>query len=70
MPSTKFVEKKRLKQDRCVKNIPNLIVFGARNRRNMMDEAFLQRTQAKVFVGRPSPAIRINMLTPLICKNS
>ena len=38
-----------------VKNIPNLIVFGATNRRNMMDEAFLRRMQAKCFVGRPSP---------------
>ncbi|CAM4934856.1 unnamed protein product [Rotaria socialis] len=53
-----------------VKNIPNLIVFGATNRRNMMDEAFLRRMQAKVFVGRPSPAIRSNMLLPLVCKNS
>ncbi|CAF3436371.1 unnamed protein product, partial [Rotaria sp. Silwood2] len=53
-----------------VKNIPNLIVFGATNRRNMMDEAFLRRIQAKVFVGRPSPAIRSNMLLPLVCKNS
>jgi SpoVK/Ycf46/Vps4 family AAA+-type ATPase len=53
-----------------VKNIPNLIVFGATNRRNMMDEAFLRRMQAKVFVGRPSPAIRTNMLTPLVCKDS
>ncbi|CAF4658666.1 unnamed protein product [Rotaria sp. Silwood1] len=53
-----------------VKNIPNLIVFGATNRRNMMDEAFLRRMQAKVFVGRPSPAIRSNMLLPLVCKDS
>lgn len=53
-----------------VKDIPNLIVFGATNRRNMMDEAFLRRMQAKVFVGRPSPAVRSNMLTPLVCKNS
>ncbi|CAF1321194.1 unnamed protein product [Didymodactylos carnosus] len=53
-----------------VKNIRTLIVFGATNRRNMMDEAFLRRTQAKVFVGRPSPAIRNNMLTPLVCKDS
>jgi SpoVK/Ycf46/Vps4 family AAA+-type ATPase len=52
-----------------VKNIPNLIVFGATNRRNMMDEAFLRRMQAKVFVGRPSPATRKNMLNPLICKS-
>ncbi|CAF1220450.1 unnamed protein product, partial [Didymodactylos carnosus] len=54
-----------------VKDIPNLIVFGATNRRNMMDEAFLRRMQAKVFVGRPSPAIRNNMfVTPLVCKDS
>lgn len=53
-----------------VKDIPNLIVFGATNRRNMMDEAFLRRMQAKVFVGRPSPAVRNNMLTPLVCKDS
>ena len=53
-----------------VKNIQNLIVFGATNRRNMMDEAFLRRMQAKVFVGRPSPAVRNNMLIPLVCKGS
>lgn len=53
-----------------VKDIPNLIVFGATNRRSMMDEAFLRRMQAKVFVGRPSPAVRNNMLTPLVCKDS
>ncbi|CAF1331648.1 unnamed protein product [Didymodactylos carnosus] len=40
-----------------VKNIPNLIVFGATNRHNMMDETFLRRMQPKVFVGRPSPKI-------------
>ncbi|CAF1619245.1 unnamed protein product [Rotaria sp. Silwood1] len=50
-----------------VKNIPNLIVLGATNRRNMMDEAFLRRMQAKCFVGRPSPQIRKKMLEPLIC---
>ncbi|CAF1065300.1 unnamed protein product, partial [Didymodactylos carnosus] len=53
-----------------VKNIPNLIVFGATNRRNMMDEAFLRRMQAKVFVGRPSPKIREKMLQPLVTKDS
>ena len=53
-----------------VKNIPNLIVFGATNRRNMMDEAFLRRMQAKCFVGRPSPHIRKKMLQPLLCKDS
>ena len=53
-----------------VKNIPNLIVFGATNRRNMMDEAFLRRMQAKVFVGRPSPKIREKMLQPLLTKYS
>ncbi|CAF4773385.1 unnamed protein product, partial [Rotaria sp. Silwood2] len=47
-----------------VKNIPNLIVLGATNRRNMMDEAFLRRMQAKCFVGRPSPQIRKKMLEP------
>jgi len=52
-----------------VKNIPNLIVFGATNRRNMMDEAFLRRMQAKVFVGRPSPQIRKKMLQPLLFKD-
>ncbi|CAF4503885.1 unnamed protein product, partial [Rotaria magnacalcarata] len=52
-----------------VKNIPNLIVFGATNRRNMMDEAFLRRMQAKCFVGRPSPHIRKKMLAPLLCKD-
>ncbi|CAF2075797.1 unnamed protein product [Rotaria magnacalcarata] len=53
-----------------VKNIPNLIVLGATNRRNMMDEAFLRRMQAKCFVGRPSPQVRKKMLRPLLCKNS
>ena len=53
-----------------VKDIPNLIVFGATNRRNMMDEAFLRRMQAKVFVGRPSPTTRQNMLNPLIYKSA
>ncbi|CAF3743002.1 unnamed protein product [Rotaria sp. Silwood1] len=53
-----------------VKNIPNLIVFGATNRRNMMDEAFLRRMQAKCFVGRPSPQIRKKMLEPLLYKDS
>ncbi|CAF2082084.1 unnamed protein product [Rotaria magnacalcarata] len=53
-----------------VKNIPNLIVFGATNRRNMMDEAFLRRMQAKCFVGRPSPQIRKKMLRPLLIKDS
>ncbi|CAF3993834.1 unnamed protein product, partial [Rotaria sordida] len=52
-----------------VKNIPNLIVLGATNRRNMMDEAFLRRMQAKCFVGRPSPKIREKMLQPLIVKD-
>jgi hypothetical protein len=49
-----------------VKNIPNLIALGATNRRNMMDEAFLRRMQAKCFVGRPSPQIRKKMLEPLL----
>ena len=53
-----------------VKNIPNLIVFGATNRRNMMDEAFLRRIQAKCFVGRPSPQMRKKMLRPLLVKDS
>ncbi|CAF1421238.1 unnamed protein product [Rotaria sp. Silwood1] len=53
-----------------VKNIPNLIVLGATNRRNMMDEAFLRRMQAKCFVGRPSPQIRKKMLRPLLSKGS
>ncbi|CAF0903995.1 unnamed protein product [Adineta steineri] len=53
-----------------VKNIPNLIIFGATNRRNMMDEAILRRIQAKCFVGRPSPEIRKKMLRPLLMKNS
>ncbi|CAF0950295.1 unnamed protein product [Rotaria sordida] len=52
-----------------VKNIPNLIVFGATNRRNMMDDAFLRRMQAKCFVGRPSPEIRKKMLKPLLTKD-
>ncbi|CAF0835129.1 unnamed protein product, partial [Adineta ricciae] len=52
-----------------VKNIPNLVVFGATNRRNMMDDAFLRRMQAKCFVGRPSPAIRKKMLRPLLTKD-
>ncbi|CAF4078881.1 unnamed protein product, partial [Adineta steineri] len=52
-----------------VKNIPNLIVFGATNRRNMMDEAFLRRMQGKCFVGRPSPNIRKKILEPLLCKD-
>ncbi|UJR32532.1 hypothetical protein I4U23_019994 [Adineta vaga] len=54
----------------CVKNIPNLIVLEATNRRSMMDEALLRRMQAKVFVGRPSPQIRKKMSRPLLCKNS
>ena len=49
-----------------VKNVPNLIVFGATNRLNTMDDAFLRRMQAKVFVGRPSPGVRNKMLLPLI----
>ena len=53
-----------------IKNIPNLIVFGATNRQNMMDEAILRRMQAKVFVGRPSPTTRKNMLNPLIYKSN
>ncbi len=53
-----------------VNNIPNLIVFGATNRRNMMDEAFLRRIQSKCFVGRPSPQIRKRMLQPLLSKGS
>ncbi|CAF0843802.1 unnamed protein product [Didymodactylos carnosus] len=53
-----------------IKDVQNLVVFGATNRRNMMDEAFLRRMQTKVFVGRPSPAIRKKMLSPLIVKNS
>ncbi|CAF0926260.1 unnamed protein product [Rotaria sordida] len=53
-----------------VKNIPNLIILGATNRRNMMDEAFLRRMQAKCFVGRPSPQIRKKMLRPLLSKGS
>ena len=52
-----------------VKNIPNLIIFGATNRRNMMDDAVLRRMQAKVFVGRPSPATRKKLLDPLIYKS-
>lgn len=53
-----------------VKNIPNLIVLGATNRRNMMDDAFLRRMQAKCFVGRPSPKIRAKMLQPLFVKDT
>jgi hypothetical protein len=53
-----------------VNNIPNLIVFGATNRRNVMDEAFLRRMQAKCFVGRPSPKIRKKMLQSLLSKDS
>ncbi|CAF3427736.1 unnamed protein product [Rotaria socialis] len=53
-----------------VKNIPNLIIFGATNRRNMMDEAILRRIQVKCFVGRPSPEIRKKMLRPLLMKDS
>lgn len=49
-----------------VKDIPNLIVLGATNRRNMMDEAFLRRMQGKCFVGRPSPRIREKMLQSLL----
>ncbi|CAF3213420.1 unnamed protein product [Rotaria socialis] len=49
-----------------VKNIQNLIVLGATNRKNMMDEAFLRRMQSKCFVGRPSPQIRRKMLEPLL----
>ncbi|CAF3825605.1 unnamed protein product [Rotaria sp. Silwood1] len=49
-----------------VKNIPNIIVLGATNRKNMMDEAFLRRMQSKCFVGRPSPQIRKKMLEPLL----
>ncbi|UJR08366.1 hypothetical protein I4U23_012637 [Adineta vaga] len=52
-----------------VKDIPNLIVLGATNRRNMMDDAFLRRMQGKCFVGRPSPKIRENMLRPLLVKD-
>ncbi|CAF4812052.1 unnamed protein product [Rotaria socialis] len=52
-----------------VKDIPNLIVLGATNRRNMMDEAFLRRMQGKCFVGRPSPKTREKMLQPLLLKD-
>ncbi|CAF1326844.1 unnamed protein product, partial [Rotaria sordida] len=40
-----------------VKNIPNLIVFGAANRCNVMDEAFLRRMQVKCFVSQSLPQI-------------
>ncbi|CAF1493316.1 unnamed protein product [Rotaria sordida] len=40
-----------------VKNIPNLIVFGAANRCNVMGEAFLRRMQVKCFVSQPLPQI-------------
>ncbi|CAF1435268.1 unnamed protein product [Adineta ricciae] len=52
-----------------VKNIPNLILLGATNRKTMMDEAFLRRMQTKVFVGRPSPRIREKMFEPLVYKD-
>ncbi|CAF1292641.1 unnamed protein product [Didymodactylos carnosus] len=52
-----------------VKNIPNLIILGATNRRNMMNEAILRRIQSKCFVGKPSPEIRKKMLRPLVMKD-
>ncbi|CAF0967762.1 unnamed protein product, partial [Didymodactylos carnosus] len=52
-----------------VKNIPNLIIFGATNRMNTMDQAFLRRMQTKCFVGRASPEVRKKLLSPLFCKD-
>lgn len=37
-----------------VKNVRNLVLFGATNRIEMMDPAFLRRLEIKMFVGRPS----------------
>jgi hypothetical protein len=53
-----------------VNDIPKLIVLGATNRKNVMDEAFLRRMQAKCFVGRPSPETRKTMLRSLLSKDS
>ncbi|CAF1261311.1 unnamed protein product [Adineta ricciae] len=53
-----------------MKDIPNLIMLGATNRRNIMDVAFLHRIQGKCFVGRPSPKIREKMLLPLLLQDS
>ncbi|CAF1436316.1 unnamed protein product, partial [Didymodactylos carnosus] len=52
-----------------IKDVPNLIILGATNRRQMMDDAFLRRMQTKCFVGRPSPKTRKKLLIPLMVKN-
>jgi len=45
-----------------IKDVPNLMIFGATNRLHMMDEAFLRRMSGKFFVGRPSSNSRSSML--------
>jgi SpoVK/Ycf46/Vps4 family AAA+-type ATPase len=40
------------------KDTRNLVLFGATNRYESMDEAFLRRMNIKLFVGRPSAEAR------------
>jgi SpoVK/Ycf46/Vps4 family AAA+-type ATPase len=37
-----------------IKDVPNLLLFGATNRKESMDPAFLRRIDIKLFVGKPS----------------
>ncbi|CAF1207873.1 unnamed protein product [Rotaria sordida] len=46
-----------------IKDVPNLMIFCATNRLNMMDDAFLRRMQGKFFVGRPSSQARKSILS-------
>jgi SpoVK/Ycf46/Vps4 family AAA+-type ATPase len=48
-----------------IKDVPNLMIFCATNRLNMMDEAFLRRMQGKFFVGRPSSQARKSILSSI-----
>lgn len=48
-----------------IKDVPNLMIFCATNRLHMMDEAFLRRMSGKFFVGRPSSAARIKILSQI-----
>jgi transitional endoplasmic reticulum ATPase len=48
-----------------IKDVPNLMIFCATNRLNMMDEAFLRRMSGKFFVGRPSSEARRKILAEI-----
>ena len=45
------------------KDVPNLLIFGATNRKENMDSAFLRRIDVKVFIGKPSFNNRQEWLT-------